>query len=129
MRNLFQNVDTINIDEINMVSVNTLLHIHKRLTEIKDTGNQENCYFGGLNVIVFGVLYQLRPVCGEAIFKDHDEMCGYHLWRDLFQIVELTEDVRQLNDPDYARILNRIRVGKHTIRDIKTLLLCMTVTC
>ena len=121
IRNLFQSVHSLIIDEISMVSVDTLLHIHKRLTEIKDTGNNENCYFGGLNVIAFGDLYQLRPVCGKAIFKQHDDMCGTHIWRDLFCMVELTENVRQMKDPEYASILNRIRVAKHTKQDLDIL--------
>lgn len=47
MRHLFRNVHTLIIDEISMVSVNTFIHIHKRLTEIKDTATQADCYFGG----------------------------------------------------------------------------------
>lgn len=73
-------------------------------------------------MIIFGDLYQLRPVCGKAIFKDHPDMCGTHLWRDLFHIMELTENVRQVKDPVYAQLLNRIRVGKHLPEDIQLLL-------
>ena len=53
-------------------------------------------------------------------------LCDTHLWRDLFFCEELTENVRQITDPQYANLLNRIRTDSHTIEDIKLL---RTKTC
>ena len=53
-------------------------------------------------------------------------MCDTHLWRDLFFCEELTENVHQITNPQYANVLNRIRTGSHTIEDIKLL---HTKTC
>ena len=47
MRTLFKNTKVLIIDEISMVSVNTLLHIHRRLTEIMDTAHDPEIFFGG----------------------------------------------------------------------------------
>ena len=128
MRRLFRDVNILIIDEISMVSINTLLHIHKRLSEIKDTNSDDNAFFGNMHVIVFGDLFQLRPVYGGSIFKDHPDMPFMHLWKDLFWFVELTENIRQSSDKSYAQLLNRIREGTHTRQDIKTLLDCKKQT-
>ena len=121
LRRLFCNVSMLIIDEISMVSINTLIHIHKRLQEIKDTQSIPNTFFGNINILAFGDLLQLPPVFGSAIYKDHDDLPVLHLWRDLFKCVELEENVRQKGDTAYARILNRIRIGQQTISDIKFL--------
>ena len=52
MRKLFKDVSVLIIDEISMLSINTLLHIHKRLTEIRDTSCDDNTYFGNLGPVV-----------------------------------------------------------------------------
>ena len=121
IRALFIHVKVLIIDEISMVSINTLLQIHKRLSEIKDTTNDPDTFFGGLHVLTFGDLFQLRPVYGRSVFKNHDNMCGTHLWRDLFFCEELTENVRQIADPHYANLLNRIRTGTQTREDLQVL--------
>ena len=50
MRRLWESVTTIIIDEISMVSYQTLNFVHQRLTEMKGTDDTE-VLFGGLNVI------------------------------------------------------------------------------
>ena len=39
-------------------------------------------------------------------------------WETLFQLHELIEIVRQSSDPEFAEMLNRIHVGKHTENDV-----------
>ena len=58
---------------------------------------------------------------GSAIYQDHKDLPVLHLWKDLFQCIELKENVRQKGDTSYARILNRIRAGNHATRDIRFL--------
>ena len=60
MRKQLRNTSTIIIDEISMVSHETFLNIHRRLNEIK--GVHEGIFFGNLNVIALGDLFQLPPV-------------------------------------------------------------------
>ena len=45
-----------------MVSNITLLYIHLRLSEIYDTGNCDDGWFGKINILTFGDLLQLPPV-------------------------------------------------------------------
>ena len=105
LRLLCKDVHTIIIDEISMVSYETLGFIHQRLTEIKGTDDTE-VYFGGLNIIAV-------PVRDRFVFQNGR---GYvpastHLWRDLFTMVELHTNMRQRNDTTYSEVLNRIRTG------------------
>ena len=82
LRLLCKDVHTLIIDEISMVSYETLRFIHQRLTEIKGTDDTE-VYFGGLNIVVVGDFYQLPPVRDRFVFQNGR---GYvpastHLWR------------------------------------------------
>ena len=79
------------IDEISIVSINTLKHIHKRLQEIKDTHSIPNAFFGNIHILAFGDLLQLSPVFGSAIYRDHKDLPILHLWEDLFQCIELKQ--------------------------------------
>ena len=102
MRRLWKSVTTIIIDEISMVSYQTLNFVHQRLTEIKGTDDTE-VLFGGLNVIAVGDFFQLPPVRDKFIFQEGN---GYnpgstHLWRDIFTMVELTINMRQMGDNTY----------------------------
>ena len=122
LRLLCKDIHTIIIDEISMVSYETLSFIHQRLTEIKRTDDTE-VYFGGLSIIAVGDFYQLPPVRDRFVFQNGR---GYvpastHLWRDLFTMVELYTNMRQRNDTNYSEVLNRIRTGDHTSEDIQLL--------
>ena len=115
LRLLCKDVHTIIIDEISMVSYETLGFIHQRLTEIKGTDDTEE-YFGGLNIIAVGDFYQLPPVRDRFVFQNGR---GYvpasmHLWGDLFTMVELHTNMRQRNDTAHSEVLNRIRTGDRT---------------
>ena len=110
------------IDEISMVSYQTLNFVHQRLTEIKGTDDTE-VLFGDLNVIAVGDFFQLPPVRDKFVFQEGN---GYnpgstHLWRDIFTMVELTINIRQIGDNTYSQVLGRIRTGQQTPDDITLL--------
>ena len=108
------------IDEISMVGPDTLLTIHRRLCDVM--GNEE--HFGGVSILAVGDLLQLPPVAQKPVFDvPNDEMAALFgsLWKNLFQIIELTEIQRQKNDHLFAALLNRVRVGDHTEEDMLTL--------
>ena len=114
------NIKILVLDEIPMVGTDMALSIHRRLCDIM--GNQEP--FGGVSVLAVGDLLQLPPVCWCPIFDPPtDEMAALYgsLWQNHFQMIELTDIVRQKNDQNFASLLNRVREGKHTMEDIKTL--------
>ena len=117
----FKHLQYLIIDEISMVSYNTLEHIHLRLNEVKRKFQDTDTFFGNVSVITFGDLYQLRPVYGSPIFKETKRATTLHLWKDFFHMHELTENKRQAKDLSYAELLNRVRTGAHTDQDIQKL--------
>jgi len=121
LQETFKYVQYLIIDEISFVSYNTLEHIHLRLNEIKGLYLDTEAYYGNINILVFGDLYQLRPVYGSAIFSDKITTDTLHLWKDFLTMIELTENKRQCTDTQYAELLNRIRVGEDTSDDLETL--------
>lgn len=88
--------------------------INLRLQEIKGCCKP----FGGVSVVAFGDLYQLKPVMDSWIFtlpRMGIECIGANLWRDHFTIFELDEIMRQKDDFAFAQLLNRLREGNHII--------------
>ena len=69
LRLLCKDVHTIIIDEISMVSYETLSFIPQQLTEIKGTDDTE-VYFGGLSIIALGDFYKLPPVRDRFVFQN-----------------------------------------------------------
>ena len=80
--------------------------------------------FGGVSILLFGDMLQLRPVLGAFPFekpKNPEFAATYELegrWK-MFRILNLEINHRQGEDKDYAEILNRMRVGKMTDNDIE----------
>ena len=108
------------LDEISMVGTDQLLSIHRRLCDIM--GNEDP--FGGVSVLAVGDLLQLPPVGKFPIFDlPTDETAALYgsLWQNHFQMIELTDIVRQKNDQNFASLLNRVRIGKQTLEDIEIL--------
>ena len=110
------------IDEISMVSYETLSFIHQWITKIKGTDDTE-VYFGGLSIIAVGDFYQLPPLRDRFVFQNGR---GYvpasmHLWRELFTMVELHTNLRQRSDTNCSEVLNQIRTGDHTSEHIQLL--------
>ena len=105
------------IDEVSMVGSDMLSYLYSRLQEIK--GNREP--FGGVHVLLVGDLFQLRPVGDSWIFANSSgnySPLAANLWQTFFKMFELTEIMRQKDDTPFAEILNRIREGRQTEKDI-----------
>ena len=112
------------IDEVSMVGSNMLLEIHKRLQQIK--GVSTDVTFGGVSILAVGDLYQLPPVGQPWIFSavndSYAQLYGSgSLWIDEFQMIELTEIMRQRGDLTFAEMLCRVRTGTYTPEDIDML--------
>lgn len=73
-----------------MVSSDIFSFINRRLVEIKSS----DLPFDGLNVIVIGDFFQLRPVQGSFLFTNNI------LW-DLFHPLFFNENMRQHEDGDF----------------------------
>src|SRR5271156_1051492 len=115
-RQTYKNLKFVILDECSMLNYETLRMISLRLGEIFN--NDEP--FGGVHVILGGDLLQLAPPMGHWIFDQPAKCRGeVDLWR-LFQMSELTNNVRQSQDP-LGGICSRFRVGELTQEDITTL--------
>ena len=121
-RNLFRNLKCIIVDEISMVSADLLYNLDLRLREITMVDE----IMGGISVFVFGDLFQLQPPKARYVFeepKNKEHAVAFrlrNLWRQ-FTIVHLEENHRQGEDKQYGDLLNRVRVGAHTVEDIELL--------
>ena len=103
------------------VSYEVLQSIHYQLCEI--FANDD--IFGGLNVIAVGDFYQTYIPVNGHLTKLQSKRLASHLWKDCFQIVELTGNVRQQKDSSFSDLLNCVRIGKQMEQDIKLLESCM----
>ena len=130
LRRDLEDVEIIIIDEISMVSNVQFMYIHKRLSEIYNTEDTSDGWFGKKHILLFGDLLQLAPVKGQPPFKslssdDIQTLIGcvgnINLWASLFEYDELTINMRQKGDTTYRDILKRIRVGFTTQKDRKIL--------
>lgn len=109
--NLFSRLDTLIIDEASMIRPDVLDYVDRKL-QLYRMNSQP---FGGIQVVLFGDLFQLPPV-----IKKNEEII-LHQWyrgnyffhayalRDAgFEIIELTKVFRQ-KDERFVNMLNRIR--------------------
>ena len=122
LRDTFENVSIVIIDEVSMVKSEQLYELHLRLNELGRLENP-NEIFGGKSIIMFGDIMQLPPVQGKYIFQPpssypiiNDVTTGT-LW-NLFDIINLTYNHRQGNEKEYANLLNRIRLNQQTMSDM-----------
>ena len=116
----FRDVKLLIIDEISMVGHRMLSYINLRLQQINCTTK----LFGGLSIIAVGDLFQLKPVFDGWIFENLKEDYGplaMNLWTDHFKVFNLVQIMRQKDSADFAKLLNRLREGKHTGQDIDIL--------
>ena len=121
---IYQELDTIIIDEISMVRADLLDCVDKFLRLNRDSPHTP---FGGVQMIFIGDLYQLPPVIQErekTVFKTLYSS-GYffsaRVFRELdLELVELEKIYRQ-KDPLFIKILNSIRNNTVTEEELEIL--------
>ena len=112
---LLQHLDTVVIDEISMVRVDLMNSIDYLLRKAR--GN--DMPFGGVQMVMFGDLYQLPPVVDDEELHKYfvDNFGGQYFfnspaWRQSSaKVYELTHIFRQKDDEIFKRLLNAIRTG------------------
>ena len=117
LRNKYQYLKVLIIDEISMIGRETFGHLDLALKAIM----QNSSPFGGVSLLVVGDFLQLPPVNQKGVFmkpsKGSYRSFNGWLW-EKFQLHELVEIVRQSSDPDFAQLLNRVREGQQTDNDV-----------
>ena len=107
LRNKYQYLKVLIIDEISMIGRETFGHLDLALKAIM----QNLSPFGGVSLLVVGDFLQLPPVNQKVVFmkpsKGSYRSFNGWLW-EKFQLHELVEIVRQSSDPDFAQLLNRV---------------------
>lgn len=101
------------VDEFSMIDASLLENMDVAL---KAAFGKPTEPFGGVHILFCGDMYQLPPVSGMRLFTKGS--VGNALWNNIRVAVHLTEQVRQSSDPQYAAVLNDIRVGKITTQQI-----------
>ena len=138
LKNIWRPVKYLIIDEISMIGAMFLAKISKQLQLAKgEDGDRSLLPFGGLNVIFTGDFGQLAPVMDAELYKWRltrnpnlknirsatgvSQLYGVYLWRQVKTVVELTRNQRQAEDPQYADLLGRVRLGQcRQFRDQRT---------
>ena len=126
MKTTLKNVILFIIDEVSMVSNLNLTYIHLRLDELFG-GND---WFRSKSILFVGDLLQLQPVNGDPAYENITQkslaikvgcVTSVNIWKDAFIYEELTENVRQKVDCQYACLLDAVRCSQLT-ENIKTVL-------
>ena len=111
------------IDEVSMVGSDLLYHIHRRLEDICGSSDPDS-RFGGVSILAVGDLFQLQPVGQNHVFTSpSDSYARLHasLWEENFQMLELTQSMRQKDDQHFAQLLMRVRTANCSQDDISLL--------
>ena len=131
MKQRFQSVNTIIVDEGSMIGCSTLHNISKQLCNAKHIAGKA---FGGVDILFFGDFIQFPPVIDSPLYAawkdapfisrksqaEQRKVLGMELWKKVYQVVLLDEQMR-VNHKPYQDLLNRLREGKCIDRDIEIL--------
>lgn len=116
VKHLTYGVKYLIIDEVSMVRADTFDYIDRELRHFK----QVDAPFGGIQVVLVGDFYQLPPVVGrdakemKEVYDSPFVFSSRVFEQADFQILELTEVLRQKGDDKFIRILHSCRTGEVT---------------
>ena len=119
---IFKNVRYLIIDEVSMIGNTNLNQIHSRLNQLYGLSGQ-NDFFGGINIIFVGDLFQIPPVQQTKIFDPRGlAALGVNYWTDFVTFSELTDVVRSKGDAPFTQLTHRLRIGQHSTADVNILM-------
>ncbi len=129
----WENVSTLVIDEVSMLSCELLAKLHRNLVKARHTST--TCAFAGIDVLFVGHFQQFPPVlqtplyygsdpCTEmrsVLTQTHsDREFGRSLWQQITDVIILKEQIR-VTDKVFRNLLDRVAEGKGTKKDYKLL--------
>ncbi len=111
LRTFWKHASVLLLDEFGFVSAELLRRIDRHLRLATRRTHQP---YGGIHIVMFGDLYQLPPPHGQPIFA------AERLWTN-FRLLELEGNQRAAQDPEFAALLARLRIGTWTRDDVQVL--------
>ena len=124
-KRLFEQLDTIIIDEISMVRADVLDAIDRSL---RLNRHRYDVPFGGVQIVAFGDLFQLAPVVEGELRQYFSEAFDtpYFFSASIlsqcdWQLLELKTNHRQSKDPSFFELLSRLGRNEMTEEDMECL--------
>lgn len=121
---LLANTEMLIIDEASMLRADILDAIDYLLQEARES----QLPFGGLQLVMFGDLYQLPPIINDKeltqYFKDHYESHYFfnaHVWRASNLEVRELQNIFRQEDESFQHILNSLRIRSFDSKLLNTL--------
>ena len=127
LRSEWKDIMFLLVDEISLVGADLLCELDVALRTIREVHD----WFGGINIIFAGDLYQLPPVLSKPLFcpvtnalsprtseTQAKERHGRIAWKQVDVVIELTEQKRMESDPVYASAVSRTRIHQNTAEDV-----------
>ena len=116
-RDIFQHVRYLIIDEVSMIGNTNINQLQSRLNQLYGKSKSDD-FFGGINVIFVGDLFQIPPIKQYRVFDPKGlATLGINLWKDLVTFSELTICVRSKDDRQFTELCHRVRTGDHIASD------------
>jgi hypothetical protein len=117
------------IDEISMVGSQTFKTISDAISVAKSVIGGKS--FGNISVILVGDFNQLQPVKAQSLMKDPQDhflnntaaygtlaILGLQIFHGEFKtVIDLDQPMRQAEDPEFNKLLKRLRKGEGTDAD------------
>jgi hypothetical protein len=114
---IYEELQLVFIDEAYLIGSQFLYSIDNRLGSIKHVHTK---YFGNIDMIFCGDLYQAHPIQDSLIFEQptiNMETLTHEFWRDNIKCFELHTTMRQ-TDETFIAILNRMHTNTQTYDDL-----------
>eukprot|EP00985_Skeletonema_marinoi_P016493 scaffold8885_cov170-Skeletonema_marinoi.AAC.3 len=111
-----EDVKILIIDEISFFKTSDMQKLDQQLQKL--TGRRK--IFGGIPIVFSGDFHQLKPICseGERRYYSGSASATATAWEQALNCaIFLNNSHRFKDDPEYGRILERMRMGEDTLAD------------
>ena len=110
----FEHLSAIFLEEVSMIGSRKFHTIHSRIEQVK---GKEDTPFSATPVIATGDFHQLPPVNDRYIYNNSNidgrpQNLAPNFWKIHFEIFELKEKMRNLDDPDFASVCDAVGRGE-----------------